>query len=147
MIRVDSNKLIFYFTLNRTRKIKEFVTFPDFAWLSFLPSHTHITSLKPLYTGRLRYVRENESPSRYPHILGHIHSHYIVTGQIRECSKRKSEGDVRENKYPSRALSPLYIGIWEGSCEYVRDIFEFLNFSRPIQREIKNKFIRVNSYH
>ena len=41
-----------------------------------IPSHTHMTSLKPLYTERLRHVRENESPSRYPHILGHINLHH-----------------------------------------------------------------------
>ena len=36
---------------------------------------------------------------------------------------------MRENECPSRALSPLYIGLSDGSCEYVRDIFEFLIFS------------------
>ena len=114
--------------------------------MSFLPSHTHITSFKPLCVGRLRDVRENESPSRYPHISGHIHSHHkwCAAERIRlhnvRVRREKSEGEVRENKYPSRALSPLYIGLWEGSCEYVRDIFEFLDFSRPIQREIKIKF-------
>ena len=36
---------------------------------------------------------------------------------------------MRENECPSRASSPLYIGLSDGSCEYVRDIFEFLVFS------------------
>ena len=36
---------------------------------------------------------------------------------------------MRENEHPSRASSPLYIGLSDGSCEYVRDIFEFLIFS------------------
>ena len=80
-----------------------------------LPSHTHMTGLNPLCTGHMRHVRENESPSRYPHILGHIHSHHIVSERIRlpnvRARREKSEGDVRENKYPSRAFSPLYIGI------------------------------------
>ena len=32
----------------------------------------------------------------------------------------KCEGDVRENEKGSRGSTPLYIGIWEGWCEYVR---------------------------
>ena len=36
---------------------------------------------------------------------------------------------MRENECPSRASSPLYIGISDGSCEHVRHIFEFLIFS------------------
>ena len=43
-----------------------------------LPSHTHITALKPLCTGRLTDGRENEYPSHYPHVLGNIHSHRIM---------------------------------------------------------------------
>ncbi len=72
-----------------------------------MPSHTHVTDLKPLCTGHLKDVRDNQCPSRYPHILGQIHSNRIDVRARRE----KSEGDVRENEYPSRALSPLYIGI------------------------------------
>ena len=43
---------------------------------------------------------------------------------------KKREGDVSDIHSPSRASSPLYIGLSDGSCEYVRDIFEFLIFSR-----------------
>ena len=39
-----------------------------------LPSLFHITGFKPLCTGHLLDVRENELPSPYPHILDHIHS-------------------------------------------------------------------------
>ena len=41
----------------------------------------------------------------------------------------KCEGNVRENECPSRALNPLYIGLWDPWCEYVRHIFDFLIFS------------------
>ena len=49
----------------------------------------------------------------------HFGSHSLPS-QNSEGSKRKSEGDVMENECPSRALSPLYIGIRASLCEKVR---------------------------
>ena len=40
-----------------------------------LPSHFHIEPFKPLCTGHLKNVRENECPSRYPHIFGRTYFH------------------------------------------------------------------------
>ena len=74
----------------------------------FLPSLVHIAGLKPLYTGRLKDVRDKQCPSRYPHILGHIHSY--CNSDVR-ARREKSEGGVREDESPSRAFSPLYIGL------------------------------------
>ena len=89
----------------------------------FLPSHFHIEPFKPLCTGHLKDVRENECPSRYPHILGRTYSHPKMVWGL---ENKKSEGDVRENGCPSRVLSPLCIGIWGLRCEQVRDISMFV---------------------
>lgn len=84
-----------------------------------LPSHIHIEPFKPLCTGHLKNVRENECPSRYPHILGRTYFHPKMAWGL-EAKK------VRESKCPSHAMSPLCIGIWGLRCEQVRDISMFV---------------------
>ena len=108
---------------------------------SKLPSLTHITGLNTLCTGHLKDVRDKQCPARYPHILGHIHSHHIDVRVRRE----KSEGDVRENECPSHAFSPLQIGLWEGSCEYVRDIFDSMIFRVQVIGKSQSSMVRVSS--
>ena len=41
----------------------------------------------------------------------HFGSHSFTSINDVRARSEKSEGDVRENRLPSRALSPLYIGI------------------------------------
>jgi len=41
----------------------------------------------------------------------HFRSHTLTSINDVRDRREKSEGDVRENRHPSRALSPLYIGI------------------------------------
>ena len=54
----------------------------------------------------------------FPSLLGSL----FYGGRAR---KQKREGDGRENGLPSRALSPLYIGISDLLREEGRDIYEF----------------------
>ena len=58
----------------------------------------------------------------------HFGSHSLPSQNGVRARSEKSEGDVRENRLPSRVLSPLYIGIRASSCEKVRDIFEYVIF-------------------
>ena len=67
--------------------------------------------------------------SFYLHLSSFIYKLSKVSGELQKC-----EGDVRENECPSRASSPLYIGLRAVSCEYVRDIFEFLDFFACVYR-------------
>jgi hypothetical protein len=52
----------------------------------------------------------------------HFGSHSFTLINVVRARNEKSEGDVRENRLPSRSLSPLCIGIWGLWCEKVRDI-------------------------
>ena len=59
----------------------------------------------------------------------HFGSHSFPSQNGVRARSEKSEGDVRENRLPSRVLSPLYIGIRASSCEKVRDILMHQPFS------------------
>ena len=50
----------------------------------------------------------------------------IIIRALREGQSKKSEGDVRADECPSRAFSPLYIGLWWLRCEHVRVKMEFV---------------------
>ena len=87
----------------------------------FLPAfqkypHFFTFSIQPLMYRAFDDVREERLSLTLP---SHFGSHSLPS-QNSEGSKRKSEGDVMENECPSRALSPLYIGIRDSSCEKVR---------------------------
>ena len=87
----------------------------------FLPAfqnypHFFTFSLQTLMYRAFVDVREERLSLTLP---SHFGSHSLPS-QNSEGSKRKSEGDVMENECPSRALSPLYIGIRASSCEKVR---------------------------
>ena len=57
-----------------------------------LPSHIHIEPFKPLCTGHLKDVRENECPSRYPHILGRTYSHPKMVWGLENKKVRETWG-------------------------------------------------------
>ena len=78
--------------------------------------HFFTFSIQPLMYRAFVDVREERLSLTLP---SHFGSHSLPS-QNSEGSKRKSEGDVMENECPSRALSPLYIGIRDSSCEKVR---------------------------
>ena len=62
----------------------------------------------------------------------HFGSHSFPSQNGVRARSEKSEGDVRENHLPSRAISPLCIGLWGLWCEKVRDICEFVVFLHSI---------------
>ena len=54
----------------------------------------------------------------------HFGSHSLTSINDVRARREKSEGDVRENEYPSRGFSPLYIRVCEGWREEVRVVLK-----------------------
>ena len=52
---------------------------------------------------------------------------------------------MRENESPSRAFNPLYIGLWEVLCEYVRDISDSMIFRVQVIGKSQSSMVRVSS--
>ena len=82
--------------------VREFLVF------LFLPSLIHITGLKPLFAGHLKDVRDEQCPSRYPHILAHIYSYCIVMWGLEEEKVRETWGRTKDPHVPSALCTSAF---------------------------------------
>jgi hypothetical protein len=81
-----------------------------------LPSHIHIEPFKPLCTGHLKNVRENECPSRYPHILGRTYFHPKMAWGLEAKKVRETWGITKVPHVPSAlctsAIARCHVSKW-----------------------------------
>ena len=106
------------------KRAKNQILFEFFRAICFYP-HSLTFYLQALMYRAFDDVREERLSLTLP---SHFESHSLTSHIGVRAQSEKSEGDVRENRCPSHALSPLCIGLWGLWCEKVRDIFEYVIF-------------------